>query len=291
MAYNNRLLHTCVCVLTRTTLECALVEMNTMRTVAHAVFPMAGYDKKAASDAMIGFIKANGIEREINLHLIIDEPVHASEIYEDSMYGFAQCFKLRAKRSISVSSFADMLAYRQWNMIGLGFRTVRMRDEWSAHSRIAMLYVSMDNANMSMVNNGDIIDGLGSGEYRRYTKGIGLSHVLGNPSPNAMQDWKESVEGIVSMMFETMHADYTYIYLDPHVSMTAPLDTGIIKTRYVGNASTTTFRDITEAVVMADSYYDGDHYYMRVAKGDYQDVSVEIEDDDGTVRSMPVFQH
>lgn len=280
-----------MCILTKTGMECSLVEMGTMRTVAHAVVPMTGYDKSLVSDAIIGFTDANEIRKEINLHLIIDEPVHASEIYEDSMYGFVKYFKLRTNRSISVSSFADMLAYRQWNMIGLGFKTVRMRDEWSAHSRIAMLYVSENNASMSMVNNGAVIDGLGLGEYGKYTKGVGLSHISGNPSQQAMLDWTKAVEGMVCMMFETMHADYTYIYLDPHVAITTPLDTGIIKVRYVDNADMTTSHDIIESVVMADSYYDGDHYYMRVAKGDYQDVSVEIEDDDGTVKSMPVFQH
>lgn len=274
-------------------MECSLVEMNTMRTIAHTTVPMPGaYNREIVTKEIIKFTEENEIKKGIKLHLIIDAPVHNSEICDDDMYGFVKYFNLKTGKIITASSTADMLAYRQWNLIGMSFGTKKMRDEWASHSRMALLYISDNNANMSMINNGVIIDGLGLGEYRKYTSEITMNHITGmNMNDTSIQAWSKAMEPMLCMMFETMHADYTYIYLDPHIETQPALDTGMIKTRYVDNVNTTTQQDIIEAVVMIDSYYEGDHYYMRAARGDYQDVTLEIEDDDGTVKSMPVFQH
>ena len=68
------------------------------------------------------------------------------------------------------------------------------------------------------------------------------------------------------------------------------LDTGIIKTEIL-KRDKPLMDDIVTAAVMKDSYFNGDHYYMKVSKGDYQDISVEVEDDKGNKQMFPVFQH
>lgn len=292
MAYNNRLLNTSVFMLTDSTMDCALADMTTMNIITRKSYPITGYDRESIVNSIDSFCKETGIMNGLKLHFIVNEPVHDSFIYEDKLCEFSKYFTLRKKRNLSVSSIADMLAYAQWNKLGLNMRSKKGMDRWAVDSRIALVYIDRNSISVSMVNDGDVIDGVGiirtKTMMNAFTSRIDASNPF-LPADSAMK-WKLAMEEIAGTVFETMHPDCIYYYLEPYTVPPMTLDTGIIKTEIL-KRDKPLMDDIVTAAVMKDSYCDGEHYYMKASKGDYQDISVEIEDDKGNKQAFPVFQH
>ena len=293
MAYNNRLLNTSVFMLTDSTMDCALADMKTMNIIARKSYPITGYDHESIMNGIDSFCKETGIMKGLKLHFIVNEPVHDSFIYEDKLCNFSKYFTLRKKRNLSVSSIVDMLAYAQWNKLGLNMSSKKGQDRWAVDSRIALVYIDGNSISVSMVNDGDVIDGIGiirtKTMMNAFTSRIDASNPF-LPADSAMK-WKLAMEEIAGTVFETMHPDYIYYYLEPDDAVPPmTLDTGIIKTEIL-KRDKPLMDDIVIAAVMKDSYCDGDHYYMNVSKGDYQDISIEVEDDKGNKHAFSVFQH
>lgn len=292
MAYNNRLLNTSVFMLTDSTMDCALADMKTMNIIARKSYPITGYDRESIMNGIDSFCKETGIMNGLKLHFIVNEPVHDSFIYEDKLYEFSKYFTLRKKRNLSVSSIVDMLAYAQWNKLGLAMSSKKGMDRWAVDSRIALVYIDRNKISVSMVNDGDVIDGVGIIRTKTMMNALTSRIDASNPflpADSAMK-WKLAMEEIAGTVFETMHPDYIYYYLEPYTVPPMTLDTGIIKTEIL-KRDKPLMDDIVTAAVMKDSYFNGDHYYMKVSKGDYQDISVEVEDDKGNKQMFPVFQH
>lgn len=292
MAYNNRLLNTSVFMLTDSTMDCALADMKTMNIIARKSYPINGYDRESIMNSIDSFCKETGIMKGLKLHFIVNEQVHDSFIYEDKLCEFSKYFTLRKKRNLSVSSIVDMLAYAQWNKLGLNMSSKKGQDRWAVDSRIALVYIDGNKISVSMVNDGDVIDGIGiirtKTMMNAFTSRIDASNPF-LPADSAMK-WKLAMEEIAGTVFETMHPDCIYYYLEPDTVPPMTLDTGIIKTEIL-KRDKPLMDDIVTAVVMKDSYFDGEHYYMKASKGDYQDISVEIEDNKGNKQAFPVFQH
>lgn len=279
-------------MLTDSTMDCALADMKTMNIIARKSYPITSYDRESIMNSIDSFCKETGIMKGLKLHFIVNEPVHDSFIYEDKLCEFSKYFTLRKKRNLSVSSIVDMLAYAQWNKLGLNMSSKKGRDRWAVDSRIALVYIDGNKISVSMVNDGDVIDGIGiirtKTMMNAFTSRIDDSNPF-LPADSAMK-WKLAMEEIAGTVFETMHPDCIYYYLEPDTVPPMTLDTGIIKTEIL-KRDKPLMDDIVTAVVMKDSYFDGEHYYMKASKGDYQDISVEIEDDKGNKQAFPVFQH
>lgn len=294
MAYNNRLLNTSVFMLTDSTMDCALADMKTMNIIARKSYPINGYDRESIMNSIDSFCKETGIMKGLKLHFIVNEPVHDSFIYEDKLCEFSKYFTLRKKRNLSISSIADMLAYKQWNKLGLNMSSKKGQDRWAVDSRIALVYIDGNkiSVSMSMVNDGDVIDGIGIIRTKTMMNAFTSRIDASNPflPADSIMKWKLAMEEIAGTVFETMHPDCIYYYLEPDTVPPMTLDTGIIKTEIL-KRDKPLMDDIVTAVVMKDSYCDGEHYYMKASKGDYKDISVEIEDDKGNKQTFPVFQH
>lgn len=272
--------------------DCFLAEIKTMNTVIHKSYPIDGYDKQKIDEYIWDFLKTNEIRKEIALHVIIDEPIHNNVIYNDELSSFAQYFKLNHGRTMRLSSIADMLVYKQWNMIGMKCESFEMKKKWAYSSRIAMLYISVDNVSVSMVDNGKIIDGMSIGLYAKEISHVYINRI--NPNnpflpADRMSDYSNHIVNVIGMVYELTHADYIYVYMEPYVEI-PKIDTGIIKTRFSDRTQPLS-SDIIQAVIMSDITYEDEPYFIIAAKGDYQDVIITVEEDDGTIKEMPVFQH
>lgn len=293
MAFNNPLVHTSAFILIDSTLYCVLVEVKTMKIIVsdEKQLPVK-YGKQELDAAIWDFIVKNEIMKGINIYFIIDKPTHDSIIYDDGISSFIQYFKLHHGLQMMLASIADMLAYRQWNLIGLKYGSQEMRKKWTNDSRISMIYISYDNVSISMVDDGKIIDGLSIGLYDKTVSQVYARRIdPSNPflPANNMQEYSKALENVIGTVFELTHADYVYVYIANNADIKIP-DTGIIRTR-LADKGISLVDDVIHAVIMKDITYEDDPYFMIVARGDYQDLSVEIEEDDGTVKSMPIFQH
>lgn len=263
-----------------------------MNTVINKSYPIDGYDKQRIDSAIWDFLKTNEIKKEITLHVIIDEPIHNNIVYNDDLSSFAQYFKLNHGRGMRLSSVADMLVYKQWNMIGMKFESFDMKKKWAYNSRIAMLYISVDNVSVSMVNDGRIIDGMSIGLYAKEISHVYINRI--NPNnpflpADRMDDYTNHIVNVIGMVYELTHADYIYVYMEPYVEI-PKIDTGIINARF-SDRSQPLSSDIIKAVIMSDITYEDEPYFIIASKGDYQDVIVTVEEDDGTIKEMPIFQH
>lgn len=305
MHYNNRLLNSCLFLLTHESLTCCLLDVKHMSVIIHEKFSLYNvkkYDKNYIYNKISDFIDRNGIEKELKLHFIVDEPVNSTTIFNDELYSFVKTFSLKKGMTLEVDSVADMLAYRKWNQIGFSHSSKRARDDWGVNSRIALIYNTLNSTSISMINNGQVIKGLSLEPFKNDIQSVLIKNIKTSNNPfmqpssldydsNSLKQWEDSVPNVVYRIFDILHPYYIYLYNNPYVKSFFSIHNKIINFNIINNEKESLLDNIVEAVIMKDAYFDGEHYYMKKARGDYQDISIQVEDNQGNIQTLPVFQH
>lgn len=319
MAYNNRLLHTCLCLCTHETLFCALVDTKTCKIVVSRQYsPIIKNGKQGSYDSVriIGyikdFLKEYAIGGTILLHVVFDEPVSSTRIYHDDLYQFARLASFQLNK-VRIDSVADILAYRQWNLLGLKLPSEQKRRAWAQYSRISLIFASENQLSLSLVDNGNIIQRLSLDPYQNIVRDATLSnapktsslstsnpfmpmkHSAVNVENKAQIPWSDAVEQVSYLIYGLTHASQLFFYANQDTKIDVNAAKTVLNQDFsltmLDTSKTSLLQDVAEGIIMKDSMFEGEHYFMKVLRPDYRDLSITVLDDDGQKQSMPVFQH
>lgn len=280
MSINNRLVNSCTIIICNDALHAVIIDVRTRSIVSMDVLNPSSMSKVDIAKSIHDFIVKRGIDKGIVIHVAVNHPCRNGIIYHTKeLESLQKWFHMKYGRKIHVQSIADMLCYRQWNIIGASMKTMTAKKTWLSNSRIVLVYIDSNNASLSMVDSGFIIDGLDF-DHDAYC----IAHA-GTDNNDDDFMYNVIIHQMDSKIRDLYHPDYTYYYFHEEQHIKGLPEKSMVLSHV------DPVKDIAESTIMIDRGINSDPDYIIQAKSNYDDIYIPIEDETGKSKSYPLFQH
>lgn len=281
MPMNNRLVNSCIMVIDDDDIKALIVNLKDRSIISTDVIHPLSMSRDAITESIFEFITQKGVDDGINIHIAVNYPSRNGVVYGNSdLESLQKWFYMKYGRTIHVQSIADLLAYRTWNMNGYAMKTMTAKRKWLSNSRIALCYITKSKVSLSMIDSGKIIDGLGLNQDLYCVGHAGIDN------SNDVLLYKAILDELAENVDNLLHPSSIYYYFN------TPLPYGLSSSSYkVFDKHDNTIDDIAESIIMIEGGFNAEPDYIIQEKSNYDDIYIPIEDENGKVRNVPLFQH